>query len=485
MSDTDRPGPSPEAGAAKSKPRRGRAASATESARAGEGASRAPGEAEVRRDSRSETPAVGTSPEASRGASIEAAPPEREALRAGPSVQGPDQEGREEPAGDTAAPISHKKEPAPPPDGAPPRRLNAPRPPPEEKASSPWRHVGEKASLPSSPAPGARTARTLATAALVLSLLLPGALYVYLAASGILDRDPERLARAENAIEALRATSAPKQEVARADLDKIAARIDALEKAVAAQGQRPATASLDALSARIDAASRDAKEALSTAKSAADTTNGAQPAASRLAALESRVVALDKQVATLEQSVTARPKQDVNAPSILVMARAIEADLNRGVPYEGELDALSRLGADAKLVDALRPFAERGAPSPASLASDFENELEAAREKVAETTQPANWWDRLMYVLNRIVRVRHIGADETGTPAGSVEAALLRGDVRAARDAWDVLPVFEKSSTPHSGARIKALAEAYAASRQISTAALEVIRHSSGADNGG
>ena len=167
------------------------------------------------------------------------------------------------------------------------------------------------------------------------------------------------------------------------------------------------------------------------------------------------------------------------------MARAIEADLNRGVSYAGELDALSRLGADPKRVEALRPFADKGAPSPASLASDFENELEAARKKVAETSQPANWWDRITGFLSRIVRVRHIGIDEPGSPAGAVEQPLMRGDIEAARESWNALPVFEKNATPRSGARIKALAEAYGATRQISNTALEAVRRSSDTDSGG
>jgi hypothetical protein len=81
--------------------------------------------------------------------------------------------------------------------------------------------------------------------------------------------------------------------------------------------------------------------------------------------------------------------------------------------------------------------------------------------------------------------VRHIGVEEAGSPAGTLEAALLRGDIAAARDAWEALPVFEKGATPHSGTRIKALADAYAGSRKISLAALEAIRRSSTTDNGG
>jgi hypothetical protein len=364
----------------------------------------------------------------------------------------------------------------------------APRPPSEEPPSSPWRPSGHEAPPSASPLPKPGGGRALALAALALSLLLPGALYAYLAASGVLDRDPARLQRLESEVETLRAAPATQPEVTRADFDQLAARLQELARTVAAERQRPqapSAASLDSIASEIAAASRDAKEALSLAKTAADSANSAQSATARLASIESKLVGLEKQLATLEQSVTARPKQDVNAPSILVMGRAIEADLSSGVPYVGELDALSRLGAEAKLVEALRPFAEKGAPSAASLATDFEMELEAARQKVADATPPANLWDRFLAFLGRIVRVRHIGVDEAGSPAGTVEAALLRGDIAAAGDAWEGLPVFEKSATPRSGARIKALADANAASRRISAAALEAIRRSGSTDSGG
>jgi hypothetical protein len=478
MSDTDRPGASSPAGGAKSTPRRGRAASRVASGRPAEDASSAPRQPEAT------APDSAGDPGGSDASAIAAGAPEREIAPVSPS--GPDRASRDALSDGVATPIGHE-EATPSPEAAPPPEPDAPSPPAEEIAPSPWRHIGNEAPPPPAPASGTRTtARPLALAALLLSLVLPGALFAYLAASGVFDRVPERLAQVESAVEALRATAAAKPEVTRADVDKLAARLDALEKGITAQGQRPpSSASLDALSGKIEAASRDAKDALSVARSAADSANGAQSAAARLANVESKLVGLEKELATLEQAVTARPKQDANAPSILVMARAIEADLNRGVPYAGELDALSRLGADPKLVEALRPFAEKGAPSPASLAGDFESELEAAREKVAETTRPANWWDRVLGYLAQIVRVRHIGADEAGSPAGTVEQALARSDIAAARDAWEALPVFEKGATPHAGGRIKGLAEAYAASRKISTAALDAIRRSSTTDNGG
>jgi hypothetical protein len=360
----------------------------------------------------------------------------------------------------------------------------------EEQASSPW-HGPEQNTLPPRPS-RAGLNRLLAIAALLLSILLPGALYAYLAATGVFDRDPARMAQLESSIETLRATPAPKPEVSRADFDKLAARVDQLERAVAAQGERlqsaPAagsTARLDSVAAQIQAASRDAKDALALARTAADSANSTQSAATRLVDAEKKLVAIEKRLAALEQSVSARPRQDENAPSILVMARAIEADLNSGAAYAGELDALARLGAEPKLIEALRPFAEKGAPSASSLAAEFEAELDAARKRVAGTAQPENLWDRFRALIGQIVRVRRIGAHELGSPAGTVEAALLRNDIAAAHDAWEGLPVFEKSATAASGAHIKALADAQAAARQISTIALDAIRRSSSTDNGG
>ncbi|MBV9138678.1 MAG: hypothetical protein JO357_16620 [Hyphomicrobiales bacterium] len=483
MSDTDRSGTAPEASAAKSKPGRRRAGSAGDAASGR-------GENSLASSVTESAPAElgSTDPEAT--GAMPASSSKGEELPANPLGSKPDQPKREAAAEATAevapeatTPLKDREDAAAAASSSTPPQDNLT--PSEPAAPSPWRHLGEEPP-PRSPSPEPRSARVLASVALALSIILPAALYAYLALSGVLDHGPERLGRLEREVDALKTSSATKPEVTRADLDKLAARLEALEKAVPAQGQRPAAAgSLDNLTARIDAASRDARDALSAARSAAETASGVQSSATRLTNVESKLVALQKELATLEQSVTARPKQDVNAPSILVMSRAIEADLNRDVAYGGELDALSRLGADPKLVETLRPFAEKGAPSSASLASDFENELEAAREKVAETSQPANWWNRAVGIVGRIVRVRHIGADEPGSPAGAVEEALLRGDIEAAREAWEALPVFEKNATPHSGARIKELADAYKAARQISSDALDAIRRSSSTDSGG
>jgi hypothetical protein len=383
------------------------------------------------------------------------------------------------PSGDGDAPAPTPSDAAP----APEAPAASPEAPAEPMADAPAgtrdaEHPGlSTASAPVAPAP-ASGGRRLALAALALAILLPGALYLYLAQSGVFDTS--RLARVESAVAGLRsAPPPPKPEVSRADLDALAARLDRLDKAVTALGQRPAAEPAPAGGGPdVAAALRDAQETAAQAKSAA------QGAAARIAPLEEKLAALEQRLTALEQARASAAKPQSNAPSLLVLSRAVTADLKSGEPYAGELDALARLGADEAAVEALRPFAQKGAPSPASLSAAFQAELSAARAKVEAERRPSGLWDRVTMFLGHLVSVRRVGGDEPGSPAATVEAALARGDIPAALDAWNGLPVFEKTATPASGQRIKALAGAEAAARRIGSDALEAIRQAGGAKSG-
>ena len=296
MSDTDRSGTAPEASAAKSKPGRRRAGSAGDAAGGR-------GETSLASSVTESAPAElgSTDPEAT--GAMPASSSKGEELPANPLGSKPDQPKREataeeapkvapEVAPEATTPLKDREDAAAAASSSTPPQDNLT--PSEPAAPSPWRHLGEEPP-PRSPSPEPRSARVLASVALALSIILPAALYAYLALSGVLDHGPERLGRLEREVDALKTSSAAKPEVTRADLDKLAARLEALEKAVPAQGQRPAAAgSLDALTARIDAASRDARDALSAARSAAETASGVQSSATRLTNVESKLVALQK-----------------------------------------------------------------------------------------------------------------------------------------------------------------------------------------------
>jgi hypothetical protein len=345
-----------------------------------------------------------------------------------------------------------------------------------EASEQAWGDRGEAAAPAPLPASGPGSGRGIALMALLLSVLLPGALLAYLSSTGAFNSDFDRVSRLESAVTTLRATPAPRVEVTRGDLDKLAARVGQLDKTVGSLAERPVETGQGG----------EARGAAEQAKKAADSAaSSAQDAAAKVEQLESKIADIDKRLAALEQAATEHQRPTSNAPSMLILARTVTNDLSIGAPYSGELDALARLGADPKLVDALKPFAEKGAPSPSSLGTDFRGELAAARAKVTGSASPTGWWERVTGMLGQFIRVRDIGGEEPSSPAAPVEAALARGDLAAAADAWAGLPVFEKSATAASGERIKALAAAHDAARRLSDQALETIRRAGSAENGG
>ena len=281
-------------------------------------------------------------------------------------------------------------------------------------------------------------------------------------------------------------------------LDDARARLGALEKsaqtetaATAALDKRVATieagavtaSALDALGRRVgalEAAGGDSKAALDEARAArADAARalvaaqGSQPpnaaAPAEPSALEPRLAklendfaaanarlnqlgALDERLSKLEGATDAAPKSEArvamakspseSAASVAVLAISLEQRFGAGAPFATELGALSQLGVAAGALAPLKPFAESGAPSLAALAAGWAK-VEPA---VAAATPPPerSGWDRLLDHIRALVRVRRVGeapgSDETDPPVARIGAALERGDLVAALDAFSRLP---------------------------------------------
>jgi hypothetical protein len=284
--------------------------------------------------------------------------------------------------------------------------------------------------------------------------------------AGALDDARARLAVVEK--------SAETQSAATAALDRRIAAVEA--------GAVKANA-LDALGRRVgalEASSGDAKAALGEARAArADAAKAlaaaqsspppnavapAEPSAlePRLAKLENDLAAgdarlnqlggLDERLSKLEGATGATPKSDArvalakgaseSAASVAVLALSLEQRLAAGAPFAAELAALSQLGVAADALAPLKPFAESGAPSLAALAANWAK-VEPA---VAAATPPPerSGWDRLLDHMRALVRVRRVGEasanDESEPPAARIGAALERGDLAAALEAYGRLP---------------------------------------------
>jgi hypothetical protein len=360
----------------------------------------------------------------------------------------------------------------------------------------------EEAASPLSGEP-ARLAAYAMPAAAGLGGAILGAALALLAAwlidprAGALDDVRARLAALE--------TSAQTQSAATAALDK---RIAGLE---AGAGGAVKGDALDALGRRVgalEAASADAKTALDEARAArADAakalaaaqaspppSNAAAPAEPsalepRLAKLESDLAAaearlgqlgaLDERLARLEEPTGAAPKSAArvamakgaseSGASVAVLALSLEQRFAAGAPFAAELTALSQLGVGADALAPLKPFAESGAPPLSALAASWAKIAPAVA--VAAPPPERSGWDRLVDHMRALVRIRRVGeaggSDESDPPAARIGAALERGDLAAALDAFGQLPEASRAAGAPWADAAKARAAAAAAAAAL------------------
>lgn len=266
--------------------------------------------------------------------------------------------------------------------------------------------------------------------------------------------------------------SAPKASA----IDALGQRIAALEAAAKADAGRNtiAQSALDeAHAARADAAKALALASAAGAgssgagSSAAPPASSAAPAAPDTSALEARVGKLESDLAALKaaadlapvndrlaklEAALAAPKSEArvaasaSAPGggagAAVLAISLVERVNAGAPYEPELTALSRLGADGAKLDALKPFAQTGAPTLAALRAAFAK-VAPAVAAAATPAQTGGVMDRLLDHLRQLVRVHKVGEAVGDDPEGltaHIAAALARGDLAAAYEAYGRLP---------------------------------------------
>ncbi len=264
----------------------------------------------------------------------------------------------------------------------------------------------------------------------------------------------------------LRALEANEAGAAKADaLDALAKRVAGLESAAKNDGAQNAEA--DARAARADAA----KALALAAQAGAAPTHSEGPATgtqtdtgavdARLAKLESDVSGVKPAVADLGavtdrlakvEAALAAPKSETRvAPSeeaaggpaaAAILAIALVERLDAGASYAQEWAALNRLGADGAKLAALKPFADTGAPTPASLRADFLKRAAAVAAAAAPPEQ-GGVMDRLLDHMSKLVRVHKVGDPAAADPeslTSRITAALAHGDIAAALAAYHRLP---------------------------------------------
>jgi hypothetical protein len=254
--------------------------------------------------------------------------------------------------------------------------------------------------------------------------------------------------------------------------DAFGQRIAALE-AAALSAKAVADSNANAL-ADAQAARADAAKALALASGVAQNASGtpasvpATPAVDvsalegRMGKLEAALAALDRPPADLGplnqrldklEGALAAPKNetrvaaDNSAPDrdwagLAVVAQALSNRLAAGAPFALEQTALEHLGADPAKLAALKPLADKGAPTGSALAADF---AKAAPAILAAATPKSTGgvMDRLMANMSKVVRVTPVGevaGDDPAALVSQIGAALDRGQIAQALATWARLP---------------------------------------------
>lgn len=204
-------------------------------------------------------------------------------------------------------------------------------------------------------------------------------------------------------------------------------RIDEIEKSIAAlrqQDNQAETVDIEVIDQRI-------AEAAALAKTASDA----------ITAANSRVAALEQSVSSLSSTVQAQADQPKVALAIAVSA--LKSAVERGVPFQAELNTFAAIAPDAPEIAALRPHAENGVASMDDLVAESDTAVKAMIAAARPVDTQAGFFDRLMTSAESLVTVRPIGAVEgTGIPetAARMEFAVKAGNLEKALAEYDSLP---------------------------------------------
>ncbi len=135
-------------------------------------------------------------------------------------------------------------------------------------------------------------------------------------------------------------------------------------------------------------------------------------------------------------------QKQARASTRAIASIALLGRLNTGEPYRVELEALSRSGADPAALADLQTYADKGAPTAASLARTF-RDLEPAMLATVKAPPADGVMSRIMGEMDQLVSVRRVGETPGEAPDAlitQVDGAMSRGDIVGALAAYQRLP---------------------------------------------
>ncbi len=290
-----------------------------------------------------------------------------------------------------------------------------------------------------------------------------------------IDTLTERLGKIEHTIGSLPASDPGKN----SDLsERVAAADNAMKSlgvALAALNRRSDGIAADAAQARerAEAAEKAVTELRGNVQAAQDTAKAASPVLS-----SADIDALQKRIAGLEQSAKAA-RDDIAktgaadaAARLALSAAALRDAALRGAPFAPVLAQVKALGADAKNLAPLEPFAAIGVPSAAALAQELRALLPGMIKTSGAQAPSGGFLDRLQANAGNLVRVRPVGApagDDASAVLARVEIEAANADIGRALDDLGKLPEATRASAQSWIAKVQARQVALAAAQALAT----------------
>jgi hypothetical protein len=259
---------------------------------------------------------------------------------------------------------------------------------------------------------------------------------------------------------------------------ELTSRMSKLEQAVAKLPAASADASsaerlgtienaLKALGVTLAALNRRAEDTAANVSAARERADAAAKAAE---SLQARVEAIERSAKATQDKVAQNSGADTVARRALA-AVALRDAVASGAAYSAELAIAKELGADAKAVAALEPFARSGVPSEADLARELSALLPRIESATgADASQANGFFERLQANASKLVRVQPIGepaGDEPSAVIARIEVKAARHDLSGVEQEMNKLPAKARDFAASWMKRFAARNDAVAAARKL------------------
>jgi hypothetical protein len=252
------------------------------------------------------------------------------------------------------------------------------------------------------------------------------------------------------------------------DLKALAERIDV----IARRHDEVATLAGDA-GKRVDATTAAIAELRKAQSATAPTV-----AREEIDALAGRIAALERAAKAMETQLAARVASDDRTLRLVVAANALNAAVERGAPFVAELAAAKAVAPDASALTALEPFAKSGVPTTNALARELAALTPALAKAVGTSERESGILDRLKANAERLVRVRPIDEPAGDDPVAVVRRIASRaeqGNLAGAAAEVAKLPTPARDLAKEWLARVQARDAAIDASRRLAGNALAAL----------